>query len=89
MLSTLGIFTAYGDYTAVYSILTFTNSDEDHGVSVALSSDEVFEDTEHFFAELVLAATTLPVQLDVPWAELDIVDQSGTAEHAWQSCTTY
>ena len=65
--------------------LTFTSSDEDHGVSVALTSDELFEDTEHFFAGLVLAATTLPVQLDMPRAQLDIVDQSGTVQHVWQS----
>ena len=71
------------------SILTFTSSDEDHDFSGPLTSDDLFEETEHFFAELILVATSLPVELDVPWARLDIVDQSGTAEHAWQSCTSY
>ena len=70
------------------SILTFTSSDDDLDASVPLTSDDVFEYTEHLFAELALVATAVPVQLDVPWARLDIVDQSGTTKEAWQSCTS-
>ena len=69
--------------------LTFTSSDENHVVSVALARDDLFEYMERFFADLILVTTTYPVQLDVPQAQFDILDQSGTVEHVWQSCTSY
>ena len=60
------------------STLTFTSSVEEHNVPVALLSDDLFENTEDFSANLVVGTTTLPVQVDVNQAQLDIVDQSGT-----------
>ena len=74
----LHVSTEPADYTSVVSTLTFTSSDEQRDIPVALATDDLFEDSEHFFANLVLGTTTVPVQIDLNQAQLDIMDSSGT-----------
>ena len=66
-----------GDYTPVERSLIFTSNVQEHSVSVALTDDDLFEDSEHFFASLVLEPTDLNVQLDLALAELSILDTDG------------
>ena len=58
--------------------LTFTSSVEQLTVSVDLASDDIYEDAEHFFANLVLGTATFPVSLDIAQAQLNIADASCT-----------
>ena len=58
--------------------LTFTSSHEGHDVPVALLTDDLCEEEEHFFANLVVGSTTLCVQIDTNKAQINIIDESGT-----------
>ena len=46
-------------------------------ISVLLTDDDLFEDSEHFFASLVLEPTDLNVQLDLAQAQITILDADG------------
>ena len=71
------LFVGPGDYTPVERSLTFTSSVQEHSVPVALTDDDLFEDSEYFFANLFLEPTDLNVQLDLAQAQLSIVDADG------------
>ena len=71
------VFAGPGDYTPIERSLTFTSSVQDISVSVPLTDDELFEESEHFFASLVLEPTGLNVQLDLTQAHLTILDVDG------------
>ena len=73
----LFIYKGPGDYTPIERSLTFTSSVQEISVSVPLTDDELFEDSEHFFASLVLEPTDLNVQLDLAQVQLTIVDADG------------
>ena len=51
---------------------------EQYDVSVDLASDDIYEDAEHFFANLVLGTAVFPVSLDIAQAQLNIADASCT-----------
>ena len=72
------IFTAPDDYLTMSNVIIFTNVIEENDFPVPLIDDELFEDTEHFFARLSLVTASLAVQLDPDQARLEIVDNSGT-----------
>ena len=71
------VFEGPGDYTPIERSLTFTSSVQEISVSVPLTGDELFEDSEHFLASLILEPTDLNVQLDLAEAELTILDADG------------
>ena len=48
----------------------------EYNVSVLLTSDDLFEDSENFFANLAALTTLFPVKLDVAQATLNIEDAS-------------
>ena len=51
---------------------------EEHDVPVALLTDDLVEEQEHFFANLVLGSTTLSVRIDTDQVQINIMDESGT-----------
>ena len=50
---------------------------QEYNIPVPLTDDDLFEDNENFFANLVLEPTDLNVQLDLAQAELTIIDADG------------
>ena len=70
------------DYNTTMHILQFTSTTQTMTVPVPLKTDELFEATELFFAELVAVTTTFPITLNPLHTNLSIIDTNGESKSA-------